>query len=95
MDDKRSNTVKELLLVVTSRQDEPSDSRRELLKQLGEQERQMTRQLGDIRAEFARLIVQLLPMHSPRTRIDEVVAASGYSRTLIEAIRAGKHPWLR
>jgi hypothetical protein len=53
------------------------------------------RQLGDIRAEFARLIVQLLTMHSPRTRIDEVVAASGYSRTLIEAIRAGKHPWLR
>ncbi|GAB2864794.1 hypothetical protein GCM10027176_78230 [Actinoallomurus bryophytorum] len=80
---------------MTTEQDQPADSRYELLKQLGEQERQMTRQLHDLRAEFAHLVTRLLPMHSPRTRIDEVVAASGYSRTLIEALRAGNHPWLR
>lgn len=80
---------------MTTEPAQPADSRLELLKQLGEQERQMTRQLHDLRAEFAHLVIQLLPMHSPRTRIDEVVAASGYSRTLIEALRAGNHPWLR
>jgi hypothetical protein len=80
---------------VTTEPAQAADSRLELLKQLGEQERQMTRQLHDLRAEFAHLVTQLLPMHSPRTRIDEVVAGSGYSRTLIEALRAGNHPWLR
>ncbi|MBP2184089.1 hypothetical protein [Amycolatopsis magusensis] len=72
-----------------------SDYRYTELHRLGETERHLAAELVGTRAAIARLVTELLPQHAPRTRIEEVVSTSGYSRTLIEALRGGHHPWVR
>jgi hypothetical protein len=72
-----------------------TDYRYAELERLGETERHLAMELINTRASIARLVTELLPQHAPRTRIDDVVQASGYSRTLIEALRSGNHPWAR
>lgn len=72
-----------------------ADYRYAELQRLGDTERHMTAELVNTRAAIARLVTGLLPQHAPRARIEEVVATSGYSRTLIEALRSGNHPWVR
>ncbi len=71
-----------------------SDWRYQELQRLGEQERLMARELHDVRETIARIVKELLPHHAPRDRINDVVEASGYSRTLIEALRGGKDIWM-
>lgn len=72
-----------------------SDHRVAELERLGEVERHMTAELVDTRAAIARLVTELLPRHAPYRRIEEIIEASGYGRTLIEALRGGNHPWVR
>jgi hypothetical protein len=69
------------------------DWRYEELRRLGEAERRMTVELREVRDQIARLVKELLPHHAPKGRINEVVEASGYSRTLVEAIRGGRGMW--
>ncbi|WP_433331709.1 hypothetical protein [Spirillospora sp. CA-294931] len=71
------------------------DWRYEELRRLGERERELTVELVGVRGEVARLVKELLPHHAPKDRINEVIQASGYSRTLIEALRGGKDIWTR
>jgi hypothetical protein len=53
----------------------------------------MSRELTEVRDSIARLAKELLPQHAPRERIEAVVEASGYSRTLVEALRGGRGMW--
>jgi GNAT superfamily N-acetyltransferase len=69
------------------------DGRHAELRRLGEIERRMTLELRDVRKEIAGLVRQLLPHHARIATIEEVVEASGYSRTLIDALRYKDHPW--
>ncbi|MFE0146007.1 hypothetical protein ACFWY5_02620 [Nonomuraea sp. NPDC059007] len=71
----------------------PSDGRYAELRALGEEERYMTVELQRTRAQIASLIQQLLPPQARAEKIDEVVQASGYSRTLIDALRHKDHLW--
>ncbi|MFI9556170.1 hypothetical protein [Nonomuraea endophytica] len=71
----------------------PSDGRYAELRRLGEAERHLAGELQQTRAQIAGLIQQLLPPHARAEKIDEVVQASGYSRTLIDALRYKDHPW--
>lgn len=71
----------------------PSDGRYAELRRLGEEERQMTVELLQTRTQIASLIQQFLPPHARTEKIDEVVQASGYSRTLIDALRYKDHSW--
>lgn len=69
------------------------DWRYEELRRLGEKERRMVEELTDVRDAIAQRVKELLPQHSSTNRIHGVVRASGYSRTLIEALRGGKAVW--
>jgi hypothetical protein len=71
----------------------PADGRHAELRRLGEIERRMTLELRDVRKEIAGLVQQLLPHHARTAAIEEVVEVSGYSRTLIDALRYKDHPW--
>ncbi|WP_433372407.1 hypothetical protein [Streptosporangium sp. CA-115845] len=73
----------------------PPDGRYSELGRLSEEERYMTRELQEIRAQIASLVQQFLPHHSHTGKIDEVVQASGYSRHLIDVLRYKDHPWHR
>jgi len=42
-----------------------------------------------LRREVADLIVELLPPHANQSKINGLVVASGFSRTLIEGVRGG------
>ncbi|MFI6906962.1 hypothetical protein ACIBKY_37280 [Nonomuraea sp. NPDC050394] len=53
----------------------------------------MTAELLRTRTQIAGLVQQFLPPHARTEKIDEVVRASGYSRTLIDALRYKDHPW--
>jgi hypothetical protein len=46
-----------------------------------------------MRRDIARLIIELLPPHASQAKINEVVAVSGFSRTLIERVRGGGAMW--
>lgn len=72
-----------------------TDWRYEELRRLGGRERELARELAETRREVARLIKELLPQHSSKDRINEVVEASGYSRALVEAVRGGQDMWTR
>ncbi|MFG1824778.1 hypothetical protein ACGFIJ_20030 [Microbispora bryophytorum] len=74
---------------------DPQDGRYPELRRLGEEERRMALELQEIRAQIASLVQQLLPHHARTEKIDEVVRASGYSRTLIDVLRYKDHPWHR
>jgi hypothetical protein len=74
---------------------ENHDRRFDRLRELGEAERTMTAALSKAHAEIADLVAQLTPPHAPIHQIESVVKASGYSRTLIDALRAKNHPWHR
>lgn len=73
----------------------PSDGRYAELRRLGEEERYLAVELQQTRAQIADLIQQLLPPHARAEKIDEVVHASGYSRTLIDILRYEDHPGTR
>ena len=53
----------------------------------------MTLEFRDVRKEIAGLVQRLLPHHARIATIEEVVEASGYSRTLMDALRYKDHPW--
>ncbi|MEV0839381.1 hypothetical protein AB0I55_07450 [Actinocatenispora sera] len=55
----------------------------------------MTEELTGVRDTIAQLIKELVPPHASAKRIYEVVDASGYSRTLVEAVRGGENMWSR
>ncbi|HEX5594695.1 MAG TPA: hypothetical protein VFX61_01540 [Micromonosporaceae bacterium] len=71
------------------------DWRLDELRRLGNRERQLATEMLEARDAVARLVKQLLPHHAPESWINTVVQASGYSRTLIEAIRGGRDAWTR
>jgi hypothetical protein len=71
------------------------DWRYEELRRWGERERRMTEELIGVRHTIAQLIKELAPPHASTKRIHEVVDASGYSRTLVEAVRGGENMWSR
>jgi hypothetical protein len=73
----------------------PYDWRLDELRRLGELERRLAAEMLDARDAVARLVKQLLPHHATEARINEVVEASGYSRTLVETIRGGRDAWTR
>jgi len=58
-------------------------------------ERDLTRQAVEVRETLADLVTSLLPSHAPESHVIEVVAATGYSRTLVDGLRGGTHPWHR
>jgi hypothetical protein len=72
---------------------EAQDWRLAELERLGAAERQMESDLVALRDSIARLVVELLPPHASGKRVEEVVVASGFSRTLIEALRGGQGRW--
>jgi hypothetical protein len=72
-----------------------NDGRLKELLRLGRVERDLTHELVEIHEQIAVLASALLPPHASESQISEVVAASGYSRTLIDALRGGNHPWNR
>ena len=72
-----------------------NDGRLVELLRLGEVERGLTEQLVHAHEQIAALASALLPPHASESQIAEVVDASGYSRVLIDALRAGNHPWNR
>jgi hypothetical protein len=72
-----------------------NDGRLIELLRLGQVERELTHELVEIHEQIAALASALLPPHASESQISEVVVASGYSRTLIDALRGGKHPWNR
>jgi hypothetical protein len=74
---------------------EESDWRLGELRRLGEAERRLEIELLEARNAIAQLIVELLPPHASGKRIDDVVEASGFSRTLVERVRGGQGMWLR
>jgi hypothetical protein len=47
----------------------------------------------NVREALAASVTSLLPPHAPEAHVVEVVDATGYSRTLIDGLRGGKHPW--
>ena len=72
---------------------QPYDWRLDELRRLGELERRLAAEMLEARDEIAQLVKQLLPHHATEARISTVVEASGYSRTLVEAIRGGRAAW--
>jgi hypothetical protein len=74
---------------------EAYDPRFDRLREFGKAEREMTTALSKMHAEIAHLVPDLTPLHAPVQRIEAVVNASGYSRTLIDALRSRKHSWHR
>ncbi|MFC5925501.1 hypothetical protein [Micromonospora vulcania] len=69
----------------------PSDDwRHDELRRLCDRERAMTAELADTRDAIARLVRQLLPAHTPKSRTEPVVQASGYARWMIDNMRDGK-----
>ena len=72
-----------------------SDGRLIELLRLGEVETDFTRQLLDVHEQIAATVSALLPPHASESQVADVVTASGYSRTLIDALRGGNHPWNR
>lgn len=79
----------------TIAEDDPHDWRLDELRRLGERERHHAEEMLCARDTIARLVKEVLPHHAPQSRINAVVEASGYSRTLIEAIRDGRDAWTR
>jgi hypothetical protein len=73
--------------------DDQADWRLSELARLGASERQMSHDLMRAREAIAALVKELLPHHAPAKLIEDVVRASGYSRTLVEAIRGGRDMW--
>jgi hypothetical protein len=71
------------------------DWRFEELRRLGELERRLAVETLEARDAVARLVKQLLPHHATDAQINAVVETSGYSRTLIEAIRGGRDAWTK
>jgi hypothetical protein len=71
------------------------DWRYDELRRLGDRERRMAEELIGVRDTIARLIKELVPPHASAKRIHDVVSASGYSRTLVEAVRGGENMWSR
>ncbi len=69
------------------------DARLAEVERLGALEREQTRQARETRKALADLVQGLLPERATNTHINEVVKASGYSLTLINALRRGGHPW--
>lgn len=69
------------------------DGRLAEVQRLAGNEQQLSREAVKVREELAALVTSLLPPHAPESHVVEVVAASGYSRTLIDGLRGGKHPW--
>jgi hypothetical protein len=74
---------------------EPNDWRLDELQRLGTLERRLASEMLEARHEIAQLVKQLLPLHATEGRINEVVKVSGYSRTLVEAIRGGRDAWTK
>lgn len=72
-----------------------SDGRWLALAELGQQEREMTQALWAVRSQIAHLVEDALPPHVRSAQVEEAVTASGYSRTLIDALRRGQHEWNR
>jgi hypothetical protein len=71
----------------------PYDWRLAELRRLGALERRLAAEMLDAQDAIAQLVKQLLPHHATEARINAVVEASGYSRTLIEAIRGSRDVW--
>lgn len=71
-----------------------NDGRLIELRRLADRERELTEEALRTREAFAALVLNLLPAHATKDHVQEVVAASGYSKTLIEGIRTGEHPWI-
>lgn len=46
-----------------------------------------------VREGLVAIVTSLLPPHAPEVHVVEVVEATGYSRTLVDGLRGGKHPW--
>ena len=63
------------------------------VQRLSEMERDLTRQATAVSETIAGLVTSLLPPHAPESHVLEVVAASGYSRTFVDGVRGGRHPW--
>jgi len=63
------------------------------VQRLAARERELSREAVKVGEELAALVTSLLPPHAPEWHVVEVVDASGYSRTLIDGLRGGKHPW--
>jgi hypothetical protein len=80
---------------VSKQSPESYDSRFDRLRELGEAEREMATALSKTHAEIARLVAELAPSHAPVQQIEAVVRASGYGRSLIDALRSKKHSWHR
>ena len=72
-----------------------SDGRWLVLAELGQREREMTQALWAVRSQIAHLVEDALPPHVRSAQVEEAVRASGYSRTLIDALRRGQHEWNR
>jgi hypothetical protein len=61
------------------------------LAELGQREREMTQALWAVRSQVAHLVEDALPLHVRSAQLEEAVKASGYSRTLIDELRSGRH----
>lgn len=53
----------------------------------------MTQALWAVRSQIAHLVEDALPPHVRPAQLEEAITASGYSRTLIDALRRGRHEW--
>lgn len=62
-------------------------------QRLARREQELSREAVNVREELAAIVTSLLPPHAPEAHVVEVVEATGYSRTLIDGLRGGKHPW--
>ena len=69
------------------------DTRLAEVARLSARERELTAEAVQVRETLAGLVTALLPPHAPESHVVEVVEATGYSRTLIDGLRGGKHPW--
>lgn len=65
------------------------------IRRLAELERDLMRQLVDVRARFAAEVIRVLPPNSGDRFVGEVVRASGYPRWFVDDLRFGRHPWQR
>jgi hypothetical protein len=63
------------------------------LRELGDHERRLSEEALALRNEIAQLVADALPSHARSADVEAVVNASGYSRTLIDALRSRRHPW--
>lgn len=69
------------------------DGRLAEVARLSAREQTLTKEAVEVREQIAALVTAMLPPHAPEAHVVEVVEASGYSRTLIDGLRGGKHPW--